>query len=273
MVRIGAIIQARLGSERLPNKALLPLPFGGGPTLLHHVVNRARAAKSIPTVVVATTKGSADDAIHTFCQDNQIECFRGSEEDVLERFYTTAQKYKLDVVVRLTGDNPFIMPVIIDEAVEKHLVTGMDYSHTEGLPLGTNIEVISFPALERSAREATEVADREHVTPYIRRKQDFRIQSIQYPSRLSSLRLTVDYPSDFALANLLYVSLYQQNKLFSLVDIEELLQEHGWLANVNAQNQQRQAFASEAEEFVGAAKALKEGGYTRVLQKLQEVKR
>ncbi|WP_299824490.1 glycosyltransferase family protein [uncultured Pontibacter sp.] len=271
MVTVGAIIQARLGSERLPNKALLPLPFSGGPTLLQQVVTRAKAAQSIATVIVATTEKPSDDAIHTFCQDNQVECFRGSEDDVLERFYTTAQKYKLDAVVRLTGDNPFIMPEIIDEAVTKHLAAGADYTITEGLPLGTNIEVMAFSALARAAREATEAADREHVTPYIRREQGFNRQSINYTSTLKSLRLTVDYPSDYALANLLYDRLYQQNKLFEFTDIEKLLQEHGWLANVNTQNQQRQAFANEADEFSSAAKALQEGGYTRVLQKLQEV--
>ncbi|GAB3197256.1 spore coat polysaccharide biosynthesis protein SpsF (cytidylyltransferase family) [Pontibacter aydingkolensis] len=271
MVKVGAIIQARLGSERLPNKALLPLPFSGGPTLLQHVISRAKAAQSLATIIIATTEKTADDAIHTFCQDNQTDCFRGSENDVLERFYTTAQKYKLNVVVRLTGDNPFIMPATIDEAVAKHLAAGVDYTITEGLPLGTNIEVLSFSALERAAREATAEADHEHVTPYIRREQGFKRQSINYTSALSSLRLTVDYPSDYALANLLYDRLYHQNKLFSFADIEKLLQEHGWLVSVNTQNQQRQAFATEEEEFAVAAKALQEGGYARVLQKLQEV--
>ncbi|GGG25345.1 cytidylyltransferase domain-containing protein [Pontibacter amylolyticus] len=273
MVTVGAIVQARLGSERLPKKALLPLPFSGGPTLLQHVVTRAKAAQCITTVAVATTKRPADDAIHTFCQDKQIDFFRGSEDDVLERFYTSAQKYELDVVVRLTGDNPFITPATIDEAVTQHVAAGADYTITEGLPLGTNIEVVSFSALERAANEATEAADREHVTPYIRREQGFERQTITCISALSSLRLTVDYPSDYALANLLYAKLYHQDKLFSFADIEKLLQEHGWLANVNTQNQQRQAFASEADEFESAAKALKEGGYTRVLQKLEGVRR
>ena len=271
MVKIGAIIQARLGSERLPNKALLPLPFNGGPTLLQHVITRAKAARSIDTIIVATTEKPADNAIYTFCQNNQIDCFRGSENDVLERFYTAAKKYNLDIVVRLTGDNPFIMPPVINDAISKHSAEGVDYTITEGLPLGTNIEVISFQALERAAREATDALDREHVTPYIRRERGFKRQSINYTSVLNTLRLTVDYPSDYALANLLYDRLYQQNKHFSFTDIEQLLLEHGWLANVNTQNQQRQAFASEADEFASAAKALQEGGYNRVLQKLQEV--
>jgi spore coat polysaccharide biosynthesis protein SpsF len=271
MVTVGAIIQARLGSERLPNKALLPLPFSNGPTLLWHVAARAKAAQSIATVLVATTENTTDNAIYTFCQKSQINCFRGSEDDVLTRFYTAAQKYKLDVVVRLTGDNPFIMPATLDEAVIKHIAAGVDYTLTEGLPLGTNIEVVSFSALERAARMATEAADREHVTPYIRREQGFKTQRVTYTSALSTLRLTVDYPSDFALANLLYDRLYDQNKLFNFTDIEELLQEHGWLTNVNTQNQQRQAFATEADEFSSAAKTLQEGGYNRVLQKLQEV--
>lgn len=273
MVIVGAIIQARLGSERLPNKALLPLPFSSGPPLLQHVIARAEAAQSIAKVIVATTERHTDDVIHTFCRDNEISCFRGLEDDVLERFYGAAQKYKLDIVVRLTGDNPFIMPAVIDEAVSKHLQAGVEYTITEGLPLGTNIEVISFSALECAAREANEATDREHVTPYIRREQGFKRQSINYTSRLSTLRLTVDYPSDYALANLLYDKLYEQDHLFTSAAIEVLLQEHGWLANVNIQNQQRRAFPSEADEFESAAKFLKEGGYTRVLQKLQETQK
>ena len=146
MVKVGAIIQVRLGSERLPNKALLPLPFGGGPALLEHVVNRAKASKSVTNVIVATTDNILDNAIYNFCQDNKLSCFRGSEDDVLDRFYQAAKNSNLDVIIRLTGDNPFIMPGIIDDTVETHLHANLDYSITEGLPLGTNIEVISFAA-------------------------------------------------------------------------------------------------------------------------------
>jgi len=271
MVKVGAIIQVRLGSERLPNKALLPLPFSGGPTLLQHVVSRAKAARSIATVIVATTENPADDAIHTYCRNHQIECYRGPENDVLKRYATAAKRYQLDVVVRLTGDNPFVMPSYIDEAVAKHMAVDMDYTITEGLPLGTNIEVVAYSALERAANKAIEPADREHVTPYIRREHDFKRQVVTYDSPISELRLTVDYPSDYAMANLLYDRLYQQDSHFDYDGIEALLEEHRWLAQINPHNQQRKSFASDADEFESAIKTLKEGGYNRVLHKLKEV--
>ena len=269
MVKVGAIIQVRLGSERLPSKALLPLPFGGGPSLLEHVVARARAAGRLQEVIVATTENAADDAIEAFCSSYAIACFRGSKDNVLDRFLQAAHQYQLDVVVRMTGDNPFVIPETIDQAVQAHLDKEVDYTITEGLPLGTNVEVVSFSALERAAAEATEAADREHVTPFIRREAGFARQSIAYTSPISSLRLTVDYPSDYALASLLYERLYQAGHIFTHADIAGLLEQHPWLYGVNAENTQRKAFASEEEELSAARAMLQAGGFTRTLQKLQ----
>jgi spore coat polysaccharide biosynthesis protein SpsF (cytidylyltransferase family) len=269
MVRVGAIIQVRLGSERLPNKALLPLPFGGGLSLLEHVVARARAAARLQEVVVATTENAADNAIEAFCSTHALACFRGSKDNVLDRFLRAARQYQLDVVVRLTGDNPFVMPETIDQAVEEHLEKGADYTITEGLPLGTNVEVVSMTALERAAQEATEAADREHVTPFIRREEGFVRQSIAYTSPISSLRLTIDYPSDYALASLLYERLSHIRPDFTHSDIAGLLEQHPWLYGVNAENTQRKAFASEEEELSAARALLQAGGFTRSLQKLQ----
>lgn len=271
MVKVGAIIQARLGSERLPNKALLPLPFGGGPALLAHVVNRAKPVTGVHEVIVATTMRTTDEAIYSFCMANNHNCYRGSEDDVLDRFVKAAEMYQLDVVVRLTGDNPFISPETIESVVQQHIQGEVDYSITEGLPLGTNIEVISYTALERAAKEATEQADREHVTPYIRRNSSFKKQTLNYSSVIKDLRLTVDYPSDYALASLIYNKLYKEDSLFTLKAIENLVQQNPWLIAVNVHNTQRTAFASEVEEFQEAQEVLKTGGFTRVLEKLQQL--
>jgi len=269
MVKVGAIIQVRLGSERLPNKALLPLPFGGGPSLLEHVVARARAVNLLQEVIVATTENAADDAIEAFCSTHAIACFRGSKDNVLDRFLQAARQYQLDMVVRLTGDNPFVMSETIDQAVQAHLEKEVDYTITEGLPLGTNVEVVSFSALERAAAKAAEAADQEHVTPFIRRKEDFARQSIPYTSPISSLRLTVDYPSDYALASLLYERLYHTGHNFTHADIAKAFEQHPWLYGVNGGNTQRKAFASEEEELSAAKAVLQAGGFTRALQKLQ----
>ncbi|MBF9253778.1 glycosyltransferase family protein [Pontibacter sp. 172403-2] len=270
MVNAGAVIQVRSGSERLPGKALLPLPFSSGPSMLEHVVARAQQAKAIQQVIVATTDQPSDDAIAAFCQRKGLPCFRGAAEDVLDRFFQAANKYRLDVVVRLTGDNPFIMPETIDYAVQKHSEARVDYSITEGLPLGTNVEVVSFAALQKAASSATELTDREHVTPYIRRVEGFKTQALLLASPVKFLRLTVDYPTDYALASLLYGRLYHQNSLFDFAEIAQVLQENRWLSAINADNTQRKAFASEAEELERAKQMLKAGGFSRVLQKLEE---
>ncbi|GHA61413.1 cytidylyltransferase domain-containing protein [Pontibacter akesuensis] len=270
MVKVGAIIQARLGSERLPNKALLPLPFGGGPSLLQHVVNRAKAASSEYHVIVATSATAADDQIQQLCEQEQIHCFRASLDDVLARFSDAAEKYKLDVVIRLTGDNPFIFPKKIELAVTEHLKSGAAYTLTEGLPLGTNLEVISASALLQAAAEATEPDDREHVTPYIRRTESFRKHTIHFESDLKALRLTVDYPSDYALASMLYEKLSVTDPNFGLDQLEQLLRDHPWLLHVNSQNTQRMAFASEKEELAEARKVLQQRGFTRVLKYIKE---
>jgi spore coat polysaccharide biosynthesis protein SpsF len=268
MVKVGAIIQARLGSERLPNKAMLPLPFSGGPALLEHVVNRAKAATIVDEVIIATTENKVDDAIEQFCNDQTIVCFRGSEQDVLDRFIKAAANYNLDIIVRLTGDNPFIEPETINTAVQQHVQEKADYTITENLPLGTNIEVISFGALKQAAQKATEATEREHVTPYIRREPGFKRLTIPFDFPLKSLRLTVDYPSDYALASLLYEKLYALNPLFEFDEIVAVLQQNPWLKEVNAGNTQRTAFADEADEMQQAKQLLQKAGFTRVLGKL-----
>lgn len=270
-VKVIAIIQARLGSERLPQKALLPLPFSGGPTLLEHVVKRATASGKVDTTIVATTDQASDDPIYTFCQVNKMACYRGHSENVLNRFVQTANQYKADVVVRLTGDNPFIQPATIDLAVQKHIDNKVDYTLTEGLPLGTNVEVISFNALQEAAANTTDLSDQEHVTPYIRREKRFKTQSLKIDSGLHPVRLTVDYPSDYALASMLYEKLYQPDFLFDLEAINQLINDNPWLPSINIHNSQKKVFISEAEEIREATELLKKEGLTRVLDRLNNI--
>lgn len=268
MVKVSAIIQVRLGSERLPGKALLPLPFSGNTGLLEHVVSNAQSAGSLQQTIVATTTRSADDAIEVFCQERSIPYLRGSAEDVLDRFLQAAHTYELDVIVRLTGDNPFVMPETIDQAVHRLLETESDYIITTGLPLGTNVEVFTRLALETAAAQATETADREHVTPYIRRAASFKRQVLPCTSPIEALRLTVDYPTDYALASLIMERLWKPEQPVTHEQIAALLQEQPWLQEINAANSQRLVFSSEEEEIAAARKLLQAGGFTRALRKL-----
>jgi spore coat polysaccharide biosynthesis protein SpsF len=245
-LRVLALIQARLGSSRLPGKSILPLPLsavGDEQTILGHVVNRARRAASVQHVMVATTTQPLDEPLAALALRLGVGVFRGDEQDVLGRFTgALTQAGGFQTVVRLTADNPAIDPAFIDVAVAHHLATGADYTYTSGLPLGANIEVISAMALLHANSEATQPDEREHVTPYLRRHPElFQLETLALtvPPAVATLRLTVDYPSDYALANLLFSTLGPGFSLTDPAGLPALLQRHPWLATINATNVQR----------------------------------
>ncbi|KUG07395.1 cytidylyltransferase domain-containing protein [Solirubrum puertoriconensis] len=236
--RVGALVQARMGSTRLPGKALLPLPLGGATSVLGHVIARAQAAEQVHLVVVATSTLLADDAIANAAQASEVVVYRGDEQDVLRRFHEAAVAHQLDVVVRLTADNPAIDPGYLDRAILAHLAAGADYTLTTGLPLGTNLEVVNQQALATAFAQATAPEEREHVTPYLRRHPElFRLQTLDFGMAEvpTTLRLTLDYPSDYALLHLLFSTLPSG---FDLAEAGELLKQHPWLVHINDQNSQ-----------------------------------
>ncbi|MDB5235821.1 MAG: Spore coat polysaccharide biosynthesis protein SpsF [Hymenobacter sp.] len=241
--RVVVIIQARMGSTRLPGKVLLPLPLHGSTTILGHVVRRAQLVAKGQAVVVATTNTASDDGLAAAAAAMGAAVFRSKEQDVLARFAGALDEHEADVVVRITADNPAIDPAFVRAAVEHHLATQADYTLTTGLPLGTNVEVIGAPALLRAAAEATHPEEREHVTPYIRRHPElFRLAELafQLPAAVAELRLTVDYPSDYALLHLLYSQLPADFSLTDPAGLPALLSRYPWLAHINAHNTQVQ---------------------------------
>src|SRR5215470_15506655 len=163
-----AIIQARMGSTRLPGKVLLDI---AGQPMLGRVISRVCRAKTIEQIVVATSTAAADDAVSAFCAERGIVCFRGSETDVLDRYYQAARLVQAKTIVRITADCPLLDPEVIDLTVSRFLEGGWDYISNVNPPTfpdGLDTEVFSFAALERAWREATSVTHREHVTPYLR---------------------------------------------------------------------------------------------------------
>lgn len=218
--RVVAIIQARMGSSRFPGKVLSDL---GGQPVLWHVIDRTRRAKSIDDVIVATTESALDDSISNFCAAIGICCFRGSEEDVLDRFYNAAKHLKADVVVRITADCPLIDPGVIDEVVACFKEGDLDYASNTlryTYPDGLDTEVFSFAALETTWREAQKPSEREHVTPYLRTGK-FRTCNVQstLPVAPGAYRLTVDYPSDLQFLRKLYEKGGKAASLESLLKI------------------------------------------------------
>jgi spore coat polysaccharide biosynthesis protein SpsF len=248
----GIIIQARTKSTRLPAKVLLDLPFGSGVTILEQIIRRAFQAKSIDAIVIATSCNSADDIIANLAKSLDVECYRGSEINVLERYYVCAQKYKFSNIVRLCGDSPFIDGDIIDQYLHIHKSNQNDYTGTRLFPLGTNTEIFTYSALEAAYINATESNEKEHVTPYIRNNKDlFKIsfyeadEHFKYPS----MRLTIDTSEDYALACAVYDYLYLKNPLFKLSDVVELFTEKPWLSKINEKVAQKKILTSLQEEL------------------------
>lgn len=205
--RTVAIVQARMGSTRLPGKVLKDLE---GEPLLTRVINRLQRAGTIHRVVIATTNKFEDDAIVEVCRDRGWDWFRGSELDVLDRYYKAAVAFQADIVVRVTSDCPLIDPAVVDMVVRQfHLKGDVDYlTNTlppRTFPRGLDVEVIAFSALKRAWNEATDSSDREHVTPYIYKHPElFRLHGHYNRTDLSYMRWTVDTEEDLALVRKIY---------------------------------------------------------------------
>ena len=243
MIQTDIIIQARMGSLRLPGKVLKNL---AGFPMLYHVVERCRKARTVRNVIVATTILSEDDAIVDFCGRFHIPYSRGSAENVLERYYDAERQYNFSVIVRITSDCPLIDPLIIDECVKKFYESGGDYISNmlvRTFPRGLDVEVFSFAALEKAYRNATEPYEKEHVTPYIweNKKKKFRISPPleASPEYTRDYRLTVDYPEDFMLIEKIYEYFYKTNTIISIPEVIAFLDTHPEIADLNANCQQK----------------------------------
>lgn len=194
------IIQARMGSTRLPNKVLLEV---AGVSMLEYEIRRLRNATRIDRIVVATTTNPEDEQIVSRCAAIGVDCFRGSSTDVLDRYVQCLRAHPgYDTVLRVTGDCPLIDPAVIDTLLAFFAEQRLDYASNveagkESYPDGIDAEVFTRAALERAAKEAHKLSEREHVTPYIRNTEAFKKGSISAPWDFSHFRLTLDEPSDF----------------------------------------------------------------------------
>jgi len=240
-MKIVAIIQARMGSTRLPGKVLMKLI---GEPILAHVIKRTSRAKTISNIVVATTVNQMDNVIVQFCQENGWLCFRGNEQDVLDRYYKAAVEYQADVIVRITSDCPLIEPEIIDRVVGEYLENpSLDYvSNTldpRTFPRGLDVEVVSFEALRCAWEEDNNYEWREHVTPYIYRNPDkFSVKGVKHGEDLSYMRWTVDTIEDFRFVSTIYNHFRHNN--FSWMDVLTLLKQHPEWIEINRGIEQKE---------------------------------
>lgn len=240
-MRVVAIIQARMGSTRLPGKVLLDL--AGEPTLAR-VVNRTLRAQTLDEVVVATTVQPADDAIARLCAERGWRCFRGSENDVLDRYYHAAIAHQADIVVRITSDCPLIKPEIVDRVVHEFLGSQpeIDYACNtlphRTFPKGLDTEVMRFDVLEQAWAKDDNPAWREHVTPYMRRNPHlFRVHGIMNDADFSHMRWTVDTPEDLAFVRRIYG--HFRHDRFSWQEVLAVLEQHPQWLEINRHVKQK----------------------------------
>jgi glutamate-1-semialdehyde aminotransferase/spore coat polysaccharide biosynthesis protein SpsF (cytidylyltransferase family)/predicted dehydrogenase len=230
-----AIIQARMGSSRLPGKSLAEIE---NRPMLWHVVERVKRAKLVDRVVVATSTAAADDAIENMCRENAVPCHRGSENDVLDRYYGAAQAEKAAQVVRITADCPLIDPVVIDQVVSRFQRGDVDYvsnAMVRTYPDGLDTEICSFSALEKAWHEARKASEREHVTPYLRSGK-FRTANVENRSDSSHFhcRWTVDERQDLEFVRGVYAA-FRHKGFFLMEDILQLLRDHPDLEKLNSE--------------------------------------
>lgn len=235
-MKTGVIIQARMGSTRLPGKVMKDLC---GKTVLAHVIERVQ--QSGEEVVIATTDGSVDDAIVTEAEANGVGFFRGSEEDVLSRYYLAAKQFGFERVVRVTSDCPLYDGKLL-RAMLDYWRGDEDYlsnCHERRFPRGLDTEIFTCAALERVHNEASEQPQREHVTPYIWQNPDqFVIRHFKRQPNLSSMRWTLDTEEDWQFVQKVYDDLYDGN-IFSTADAVKFLVENPEVAEINAEIEQK----------------------------------
>ncbi len=236
--KVSAIIQARMGSERLPGKVLIPI---GGKSVLHHIVERLKFCKLVDQTILAIPDTKENDVLEKFALANSIKYYRGSEHEVLQRVYLAAKENNCDIVVEILADNPLLDPQIIDLAIKEHVKTNADYSCTDYpawfLPRGLGVGLFNFTALEVAYKNAKDDYHREHTTSYFQENPDaFKITRVKFPKHLESpkLRLTLDTKEDLELITNIYGKLHKAGSIFTTKEILDLFEHQPELKKINS---------------------------------------
>jgi len=239
-MRIVAIIQARMGSTRLPGKVLLPLQDR---TVLGHVINRVRAVPSISEVIVATSTQVLDDAVEAEALRERALVYRGSEQDVLSRFYEAAVTHAAELVIRITADCPLIDPSIIGATIQRLIDTGADYASNclqRTYPRGLDVEVFTMLALQQAFQWADRPEQREHVTPFIYQSPDeFKLVHVTHVENFADYRWTLDTEEDWQLISHIYSAIHKPGYMFTWEEALRLCQANPHLLLLNQHIEQK----------------------------------
>ena len=243
-IKFTPIIQVRMKSTRLPRKALRKI---GEKVMLEHVINQTLCSKYVKDVIIATTLSKEDKKIVDFCKKLGLKYYRGSNRDVLDRFYKAAKKFSCDPIIRISSDCPFIDPKVIDKVISKFLKKSYDYIGNNiekdgknwknslcNFPQGMVVEISSFKTLEKAWKEAKKQSEREHVFPYVQfNPQIFKISNIKNSKNLSYIRCTVDRNVDLKFVNKIHERISKKRKFVRINDIEKIVKKKPKLLNIN----------------------------------------
>lgn len=231
------IVQARMGSTRLPGKVLREVD---GKPLLAYELERLQRVRLADEIVVATTTGDADLQVVALCEQLGVAVTRGPEDDVLARYHAAALAHGADVVVRITADCPVIDPEVVDQTIAMYRDAGEAYDYVsnaleDSFPRGLDAEVFSMRALDEAFHQARAQDEREHVTPFIYRQPErYKLGNLRCEAMLAQHRWTVDTPEDFELVSRIIGALYPSNPAFGLADVIALLERHPQWSGINA---------------------------------------
>lgn len=219
-MRVVGIVQARMDSTRLPKKALKDIL---GKPMLWHIINRVKNSELIDDIIIACTNKDGDDLIEEFARKNSIKCYRGSVDDIVDRFYNAAKFAKADIIIRLWGDCPLIDPKLIEKVLKIFIKNNYDYANNFNpatYPTGMNFEIYTYKVLEKIWKETTDPFYREYPFECIYKNSgSLKILFDKNKNNLSHIHLTVDYEEDFEIITQIYESLYTKNRKFDLNDI------------------------------------------------------
>ncbi len=233
-MNVVAIVQARMASSRLPGKVLKEIV---GRPMLWHIINRVKKSKYINEVIVAATTDKKDDQIEEFAIKYNIGIYRGSENDIVDRFYNAAKNYNVDIIVRIWGDCPLIDPAIIDRTMKEFLNNQADYANNfypPTFPFGMNIEVYTFKTLEKIWKDTNNRFFREYPFEYIYENQtSLKTIFVKNDIDLSYIHWTVDYIEDFIVVTKIFKKLYKKNKVFHMADILKVIKKNSELKSIN----------------------------------------
>lgn len=239
MIKVVTVVQARMGSSRLPGKVLKPL---AGKPLLIRMIERVKASKYCGVVAAAITYEKNDDLLAEICKEHQIEFFRGHPTDLLDRHLNTGKLFGADAVVKIPSDCPLIDPEIIDKVIKFYLNDPGSYDYVSNLhpatyPDGNDVEIFSMECLEEVWEKADRKLEREHTTPYFWENPDkYRIGNVTWETGLDysmSHRFTIDYEEDYLFIKSVYDELYNEKEIFKLNDILDLLDRRPELKKIN----------------------------------------